>query len=410
MLRQGLFHRRPEFAQRLGLTQQIAAPAAELGERRLVSALRRLQLTPETLHVVDETAKLVVQSARAPGDLLGVAVLLLVTPDVVNDAQGHHQRGRADDDDTPLEGFGEHPLILLHGHGERRLDGHEQQHEIQRAHVPQLIVILLRQALDVGAQADHMLAHGGIPQRGIIFRQGLFVGQQGQLGIHHHVLVVGQTDQHIGALQAALVVAARRLGEVLVAFPQPRGLEHPLEHHLAPIALRLGVALERLGEVLGFAVDALAGLLQIAHLHQQRRAILALGTVDGVDAFAEIRQLLTQRREHVRKLGLMALALPLEDLVGEQLELALQRLAALPEQRLLLDEALVRLFEPGLQPGFGGLPLGQRIRALQQLCLQLHQLPFELIQAALGSQQFLRALGETLFQLVALAEVTFGGT
>ena len=92
------------------------------------------------------------------------------------------------------------------------------------------------------------------------------VGDQRHLGVDHHVLALRQAHDHIG-LHAALVIHPHvDLRFILVSFAQAGSLQHPAQHHLAPVALRLVVAFERLGEVDGFPRHLRVQLLQIAYL------------------------------------------------------------------------------------------------------------------------------------------------
>ena len=132
---------------------------------------------------------------------------------------------------------------------QRRLDGHEHQHEIQRVELGDLGVALLAEGRDVPADRGQVLLHQGRPigllVRGLVARPGI----QRHLGVHHDGLALGQAQHQVGLHALATLGGHRDLGGILAPALQPRQLQQALELLLAPVALGLDVAGERVGQV-----------------------------------------------------------------------------------------------------------------------------------------------------------------
>ena len=84
--------------------------------------------------------------------------------------------------------------------------------------------------------------------------------REGHLGVDNNPLAIRQVDDDIGPESATLGVRRTRLAVVLDAFSQACFLEDRLENHLTPGALRLGLALERPGQITGFVHHCLVEL------------------------------------------------------------------------------------------------------------------------------------------------------
>jgi hypothetical protein len=118
------------------------------------------------------------------------------------------------------------------------------------------------------------------------------------LGVDDHVLVVRQADQHVRTFEIALFRAPAFLQEVFVVGAQSRLLQNPFQHQFAPVALDLGIAFQRLGEIFRLFIDLLGGLLEIFHLGEQRCPILAFRVVDLLHPLTEIDDLVLEGIEH----------------------------------------------------------------------------------------------------------------
>lgn len=77
--------------------------------------------------------------------------------------------------------------------------------------------------------------------------------------------MIGKLDDGIGTEQVAVAVAERLLQEVLLVLDQSAIFQRLVENHLAPVALHLRIALERLRERGGIVTDTLGLLFQLAN-------------------------------------------------------------------------------------------------------------------------------------------------
>ncbi len=160
----------------------------------------------------------------------------------------------------PAVGFLEQLRVGLQGGRESCFDGHEEQYEIQALQAFETLIVLQRQAFEVVAQRLHMLLQR---QRAaaLVLRTGQhLIGGQTHLGVHHHLLIARQLDQHVRLEALAARTLEADLGVVLAPFFQPRMLEHPLENQLAPVALGL-LPLQGAGQVGRLVTQTLVELL-----------------------------------------------------------------------------------------------------------------------------------------------------
>ena len=155
----------------------------------------------------------------------------------------------------------------------------------------------------------------------------LLVSRQADLGVHHHLLVAGQADQHVRLEALAIRRSQADLGFILAALLQAGMLEHALEHQLAPVALGL-LALQGAGQVGGFLAQAQVQLLQALQFPGQRETLTGLGLIalfhallEGLDAFLERVEQLPQAL--LARLSKTLLAF-IEDLPGQLGELCAQ--------------------------------------------------------------------------------------
>ncbi|MCY1420016.1 hypothetical protein D9M71_356230 [compost metagenome] len=133
-------------------TDQVATPLCQLVACRTVSLVQLLQAIADLVQILNEQHELVVQPPGPLGDFPGILALALLLPQAVDDAQGRQQRGGADDHDVAVECLLKQRRLSLQRGRKRRLDRHEEQHEIQAVQAIEALVILAGQAFDVIAQ------------------------------------------------------------------------------------------------------------------------------------------------------------------------------------------------------------------------------------------------------------------
>lgn len=75
----------------------------------------------------------------------------------------------------------------------------------------------------------------------VVVGDKLLVRRKADLGVHHHLFVAGQHDQHVGLETLAVSALEADLGLVFAAFFQASMFQHPLEDQLAPVALGFGL-------------------------------------------------------------------------------------------------------------------------------------------------------------------------
>ncbi len=134
--------------------------------------------------------------------------------------------------------------------------------------------------------ADHLVSRADI----------LLIGRQADLGVHHHLLVPWQQDQHVWLETLAIGALEADLGLVLTALFQAGMLEYPLQNQLAPVTLGF-LALERLGQVGGFITQAQVQLLQAFQFLAQGEALTGLGLITFLNALFKGQDALLQRIE-----------------------------------------------------------------------------------------------------------------
>lgn len=178
---------------------------------------------------------------------------------------------------------------------------------------------------------------------------------------------LGQVDDGIGALPAVLAVD-RHLATVFDVAAQAAALQHRLEDQLAPVALGLLVALERPGKRGRLVAEPRIEAGQLVELGLERAALALFLAVQRLDPLAELLDLLAERLEQglqaLAALGAVGLLTLLEDPAGELVELVLEPLPGLLQQRQLLAVAQRRLLALRLQPGRALALLGQPVAGL----------------------------------------------
>ena len=245
-----------------------------------------MQAIADLVQVLDEQYELVIQPTGPLGDFPRVLALALLFPQAVDHSQSRQQGGRADDHNVAVECFLEQRRLRLQRRRERRFDRHEQQHEIQAVQAVETLVVLARQAFDMGAQGQHMLLEGDLADGLIISRHVLLVSRQADLGVDHHLLVARQVDDDVRLEPLAVRPFERDLGLVLAAFLQARVFQHPLKDQLTPVALGF-LPLECAGQVGGFVAQPQVQLLQALQLLGQRETLPRLSLVAFFDTLFE---------------------------------------------------------------------------------------------------------------------------
>jgi hypothetical protein len=139
---------------------------------------------------------------------------------------------------------------MTDGEHESGFDGNEHEYEVERFEAVEDLVVLARQALDVGADGIEVALERGLAVALVFGRGEILVGDQRGLGIDHQVPVLGQMDNDVGLRARAVVPVVALLDVVFLALAQAGGFEHPLEHQFAPVPLRLARPLERPRQVL----------------------------------------------------------------------------------------------------------------------------------------------------------------
>lgn len=324
-------------------TDQITAPLCQLVARRTVGFIQLLQSIADLVQVLNKQHELVVQPPGALGDFPSILTLAFLLPQTVDHAQRRQQCRRADDDDVAVEGFLEQARFGLQRRRKRRFDRHEQQNEIKAVQAFQTLVVLAGQAFDVIAQRQHVLLDCDLPESVVVGSHVLLIRGKTHLGVHHHLLVARQVNDHVGLEALAIRAFEIDLSLVLAALLQTGVFEHPFENQLTPVALGF-LAFEGTGEVGGFVAQTQVERLQALQFLGQRETLASLGLItffhaffEGLNAFLERIQQLAEAL--LAGLGKALLAL-IEDLPGQLGKLRAQFIA----RALQVVEALLVAF------------------------------------------------------------------
>lgn len=115
---------------------------------------------PQVLH---KGHKFVVQQAALSGYLEHRTGLLFLAPHVSHSAQGNQQATVAHEQHIALKRFGRKVGVGLKGGVQGAVERHENQQIICRVHLPQLLVVLAAEFVDVTPQAFDMLGQVATP-------------------------------------------------------------------------------------------------------------------------------------------------------------------------------------------------------------------------------------------------------
>ncbi|MCY1281530.1 hypothetical protein D9M70_303400 [compost metagenome] len=196
------------------------------------------------------------------------------------------------------------------------------------------------------------------------------VGGQADLGVHHHLLVPRQLDQHVGLEALALGALQADLGLVLAALLQAGVFQDPLQHQLAPVALGL-LPFQGTGEVGGFVAQALVELLQALQLLAQGEAFAGFLLIAFLHPLLEGLDALLERIEQLAEALLAGFGETLlafvEDLPGQLGELRAQVVTGCLQVAQALFVGVALLPQLGFQAG----TLGGQAAQLGLLALAL---------------------------------------
>ena len=106
--------------------------------------------------------QLVIQFARFSSNLLSIAVLVFITPDIVNRSQCCQQSGGAHQNNALVIGIPEKRMVMLQRQHKGRLHRHKNQHKVQTIHAFELLVRFATQSINVGAYGKNMLFQGAL--------------------------------------------------------------------------------------------------------------------------------------------------------------------------------------------------------------------------------------------------------
>lgn len=193
-------------------------------------------------------------------------------------------------------------------------------------------------------------------------------GRQRDLRVDYDALPLGQPQHHVGAAVVPRLVLDVELRLIVHAADEVRTVENRFENHLAPVALHLRVALQRVGQIGGLGGDAAVELHEVLQLVVQRAALLVLVAVDALDPLAELGDILLEGLEQQVERFLVGLPeaarLLAQHLVGQVLELEAEPLLALLALGLLGGALLGRAAAQGLNLGGGTFAFGRSPLAL----------------------------------------------
>src|SRR5664280_2202290 len=299
---------------------------------RLVVRLdARREAASDPVEVMSHRGQPPVQLLAQRGDLLGRGRQCGVPPAVRHRAEHRDERRRGRDDDVlPCRVLGEagHLLERLRVQGLAR---HEQHHELRRRLVG-LPVLLGAQGIGVASDVlgEHLQA--ALPLRRLRCLLRVEERAERHLGIHVHELALGEHHLHVGPDHAVIGRRGLLLHEVAV-LDHAGQLDDPLELQLAPRPTYLRLA-KRRRQGVRLTPHLVAGQLHRTNLLSQLRGdghplLLDLGQsrLEPVQAHLHRRHDLLSRLEPLLGGCVGHLALPIEHLARQHLELHQQRLA-----------------------------------------------------------------------------------
>ena len=130
----------------------------------------------------------------------------------------------------------------LHRLGKGALNRHEHDHIIYRP-VIKSVVFLGAQRVDMLLDGPDMRLQIHRLCRLIFGIHRPLISHQRDLAVHHQPPPAGQVHHRIWAKPLSLFIAVVNLHFIFLTRAQPRALQNCCQHHLAPRALFLGIAL-----------------------------------------------------------------------------------------------------------------------------------------------------------------------
>ena len=315
----------PEFFQ---LADEIAVAGGEFFVGVLVGVAGPLEGIVDALHVLGEPGVLLVDLADGVEDVVEGAALVVLAPEEGDEAEGGEEAAGAGEDDVGAGGGFEEGGFGGEGEGEGGFGGDEEEDEVGGAvlEVGEVGVAAGGEALDVGFEGGEEVAEGGGTGVGVGGVGVVHVGLEGHFGVDEDATVVGEADDGVGLGASALAVGDGDLEVVVASWLEAGGFEEAGEGEFAPGADGFVVALEGVGEVVGFLSEVAALGGEEFDLLLEGAALLEVGGVDLFDLLLEVGDFLAEGGEEEGE-GFAVLVgefagLGVEDLGGEELELA----------------------------------------------------------------------------------------
>lgn len=351
-LRERLLGLHPELDELLGLTDRVVLSGRELGVGTVVGFLGLAESAAEIVEILHEPRELLVKRCSLLGDLLGVAGLGLLPPEMGDRAHHEEQGGGTHQQHVAVPGIPEEVPLVGDGHHEGRLQRDEHDDEVERLESVEFLVVLLGEAADVGLEGGNVSLERGLARGVVLRRDGLLVGVERDLGIDHQAAVARQLDHHVGLEAASLLGRVAHLHMVFLPLAEAGGLENLLKDEFPVVALDLVGSLEGGGQVAGLLADAPVEFREHLHLLLELHAVLALLHVDFLDLLAELPELDLERIKEGPEAFLVllgeSLGFLLEDFTRQGLELVGERFPGLVEELDLLGRGLPFLGQRGL--------------------------------------------------------------
>ena len=252
----------------------FASPCAETAQSIVVALLRLRQTVSYLGERIDEAGELVVELRAAPGDLLDIALLLLLAPEIGDGAQ-HKEQGTGTDQEKIFLPCLLPQLVIA---GERqhkgRLDGHEHDHEIERLQAIERLVVFFRQSFDMSAHGFQVVAQSRGAGRIAVGVRMRIIGDERDLRVDDEVPLAGKVDHHVRLRPPAILRRIAFLGFVLLPRAQAGALENLLEDQFSPVSLRFARSLEGVGKTVRLLANLRGGLEKVVIC--ARKAALSL--------------------------------------------------------------------------------------------------------------------------------------
>ena len=207
----------------------------------------------ELLH---KGGELVIEVGGLAGYLLRVLVLPFGLPQVENHLQGKHEVGGVDEDDALLVGILSDLGVGAQGKDVASLVGDEHENLAQCAG-HKFVILLLRQFVYVGADAAQIVLLCLFHLFAVLCAGIVEIGGEAHLAVNDDAAFAGAVHNDIGAVVGAFFVLYVLLHFELYARSESAVFQNAGKELLAPIALHLAVALQRLCQVGGVALHLL---------------------------------------------------------------------------------------------------------------------------------------------------------